>query len=353
MISGIAAKVSRQACCSFGARLTGHRTHFNQPKGGNELYRAGGISSLFRLPIQENQPEGLDACFVGVPMDIGCSNRSGTRHGPRAIRHESAVVRHISDNGACPFESLQVADIGDVPVIPYNMQRTIDCITDDFLRIVEANCVPLAMGGDHTMSYPILRAIKKRHGTVGLIQIDAHQDLQDEMLGEKVAHGTPFRRALEEDLVDPKHFVQIGLRGSMYESDMDEQIEWAKKQGVIQIPAYKCWHKSLTPLMNKIRSHFKDIPTYFTFDIDAIDPTNCPGTGTPEIAGLTPIQAVEIVRGLKGLNIIGGDVVEVNPQYDKGGITALMGANLLYEMLCILPGVKYMKMECGEDLMSC
>lgn len=202
----------------------GSRTCFNQPLPGNELYRAAGITSLFRLPIQESKPEGLDACFVGVPMDIGCSNRSGTRHGPRAIRYESAMIRHISDIGASPFESLQVADIGDVPVIPYNMQRTLDAITDYFTRIMEADCVPLAMGGDHTMSYPILRAIKKKHGTVGLIQIDAHQDLQDKMLGEKVAHGTPFRRALEEDLVDPKHFVQIGLRGSMNRSDIEEQI---------------------------------------------------------------------------------------------------------------------------------
>lgn len=262
MISWIAAKVSRQACFSVGARLT-CRTHFNQPKRGNELYRAGGISSLFRLPTQENQPEGLDACFVGVPMDLGCSNRSGTRHGPRAIRHESASVRHISDVGAHPFESLQVADIGDVPVIPYNMQRTIDCITDYFLRIVEANCVPLAMGGDHTMSYPILRAIKRKHGTVGLIQIDAHQDLQDEMLGEKVAHGTPFRRALEENLVDPKYFVQIGLRGSMYESDMDEQIQWAQKQVLstilINVQISNAQNVAISPFINFCDGHYHEL----------------------------------------------------------------------------------------------
>lgn len=149
------------------------------------------------------------------------------------------MIQCISDVGACPFESLQVADIGDVSVVPYNMQQTVHSITDYFLRITEANCVPLAMGGDHTMTYPILRAIKKRHGAVGLIQIDAHQDLQDEMLGEKVAHGTPFRRALEEDLVDPEHFVQIGLRGSMYESDIHEQIRWAEEQ-VCPDPSTHC-----------------------------------------------------------------------------------------------------------------
>ena len=203
-----------------------HLSSLNQPKPTSELYKAGGISSVFRLPIQESRPEGLDACFVGVPMDIGCSNRAGTRHGPRAIRQESAGIRLInSATGASPFHSLQVADIGDVPVIPYSMERTTDAITEHFSRILEANCIPLAMGGDHTMSYPILRAIKRKHGTVGLIQVDAHQDLEDTMHGERVAHGTPFLRALEEELIDPKHFVQIGLRGSLEDSDIDEQIK--------------------------------------------------------------------------------------------------------------------------------
>lgn len=196
---------------------------FNKPLTPDELYRAGGICSLFRLPLQESDPSGLDVCFVGIPMDIGCSNRSGTRHGPSAIRDESVLIRHICETGASPFESLQVADIGDVPIIPYNMQRTVDIITDYFLRIMDANCIPLAMGGDHTMTYPILRAMKRKHGTVGLIQIDAHGDLQDAMLGEKVAHGTTFKRALDEDLIDPKYMVQIGLRGSMYKEDIEEQ----------------------------------------------------------------------------------------------------------------------------------
>lgn len=203
---------------------------FNQPLTSGEMPKAGGICTLFRLPLQEARPEGLDVCFVGVPMDVGCSNRSGTRHGPRAIRQESVLIRHTNITGACPFESLQVADIGDVPVIPYNMQRTIDIITDHFLKIMDANCIPLAMGGDHTMTYPILRATKKKHGAVGLIQVDAHSDLQDSMLGEKVAHGTPFRRALDEGLVDPQFMVQIGLRSSMYEGDMEEQHRLPQEQ---------------------------------------------------------------------------------------------------------------------------
>ena len=222
---------SRSAFSLAQARV---RTLFNRPKAVTELCRPGGIASLFRLPVQESQPKGLDVCFTGVPMDIGCSNRSGTRYGPRAIRQESAMIRFLNNLGANPFESLQVADIGDVPVIPFNMQRTVDAITKYFLKIMEADCVPLAMGGDHTMTYPILRAIKEKHGTVGLIQIDAHQDLQDEMLGEKIAHGTPFRRALEEELVDPKHFVQIGLRGSMYETDIEEQFRWPQEQVIFR-----------------------------------------------------------------------------------------------------------------------
>ncbi len=202
---------------------------FNSPVGANEMPRSGGIASLFRLPVQESQPGGLDACFVGIPMDNGCSNRSGTRLGPRAIRNESVLIRYSNKTGALPFESLQVADIGDVPIVPYNMQRTIDIITEYFLKIMDANCIPLAMGGDHTMTYPILRAIKKKHGAVGLIQIDAHADLGDSMMGEKVAHGTPFMRAIEEELVDPRCMFQIGLRGSGYPEEI-ELCKWAQKQ---------------------------------------------------------------------------------------------------------------------------
>lgn len=232
-------------CCLDGARLPACTTalfshfapgnrclysqrSFNKPKDGNDLVRSGGISSLFRLPIQEADPKSLDVCFVGIPMDNGCSYRSGTRHGPRAIRYESSLIRHTNITGATPFESLQVADIGDVPIVPYNMQRTVDNITQYFMGIMDANCTPLTMGGDHTLTYPILRAIKKKHGAVGLIQVDAHSDLADTMSGEKVAHGTPFRRAIEEGLVNPKHMVQIGLRSSVYLGDFKNIFQWAE-----------------------------------------------------------------------------------------------------------------------------
>ena len=224
-------RLKSAASLSRGIVLRGYSQNtFNQPKDGGVLVRAAGISSVFRLPIQEDNPNGLDVCFVGIPMDNGCSTRSGTRMGPRAIRHESCMIRPTNGTGASPFESLQVADIGDVPVIPYSLQRTIDVITQYFTKIMAANCIPLAMGGDHTMTYPILRAIKEKHGPVGLVQIDAHHDLLDTSLGEKIAHGTPFRRAIEEGLLDPKMVIQIGLRGSIYSNDHVEIYDWAKEK---------------------------------------------------------------------------------------------------------------------------
>ena len=202
----------------------------NQPRSGDELVRFGGITSLFRLPVHEDDPSGLDACFVGIPMDHACSNRSGTRMGPRAIRQESCRIHPANITGACPFESLQVADIGDVPIIPYSIPRTVDIIAQYFRRIMESNCIPLAMGGDHTISYPILQAIKEKHGPVGLLLVDGHTDLQDNAMGEKVVHGTPFRRAIEEDLIDPELVVQIGLRGSMYPNETTDIYDWAKEK---------------------------------------------------------------------------------------------------------------------------
>ena len=211
--------------------VAGLNTEFNQPKSGNELPRFGGIATMMRLPLQENNPEGLSACFVGIPMDIGCSNRSGTRHGPRAIRQESSLLRPVNTTGAGPFESLQVADIGDVPINTYDIHKSLDIITEHYCRILKANCVPLTLGGDHTLTLPILRAMKEKHGAVGFIQVDAHADLAVAMFGEKIAHGTPFRRALEENLINPKHMVQIGLRGGLYgPGEFHDIFEWAQKQ---------------------------------------------------------------------------------------------------------------------------
>ncbi|XP_063614227.1 guanidinobutyrase-like [Penaeus indicus] len=311
---------------------------FNQPLSPDYMTRAGGIASFMRLPVQDDT-QGLDACLVGVPLDVGASNRSGTRMGPRQIRTESVLLRPNNQaTGAMPFDSLNVADVGDVPMNIYNLPEACKHIRSHYSELVKDGCIPLTMGGDHTITYPILQAIKDRYGTVCLLHVDAHNDVSDSMLGAKITHGTPFRRAVEEDLIDPKATVQIGLRGSSYTVDAHA---WQISKGFRIVQAHQCWHKSLEPLMKEVKAMMGDRPVYLSFDIDAIDPGFCPGTGTPEIGGLTPIQALEIIRGCRGLNLVGCDLVEVSPPYDFEGTTALTGANLLFEMLCVLPRVKY------------
>lgn len=310
----------------------------NQPLGGNEMPRFGGPATMMRLPTQEGT-EGLDACFVGVPLDIGTSNRPGARLAPRQIRDESRMLRPYNvATRAAPFDSLQVADIGDVAINTFNLLKSMDIIEEAYDEIIAGGCKPLTLGGDHTIVLPILRALKKKYGKIGIVHIDAHADVNDHMFGEKIAHGTPFRRALEEDLIDGDRVVQIGLRGTGYSA---EDFDWPRAQGFRVVPAEECWHKSLTPLMEEVREKVSGGPVYISFDIDGIDPAYAPGTGTAEIAGLTVPQALEVVRGCRGLDIVGGDLVEVSPPYDTTGNTALLGANLLYEMLCVLPGVHY------------
>nr|XP_045611786.1 guanidinobutyrase-like isoform X1 [Procambarus clarkii] len=308
----------------------------NKPLTSNEMARPGGITSFMRLPVHTDTRD-LDACFVGVPLDVGTSNRSGTRMGPRQIRSESVLLRpYNSATGACPYDFLNVADVGDVWINMYNLPEACVNIREYYMQLLSTNCIPLTIGGDHTITYPILQAFKARRGKVGLVHVDAHSDVSDTMLGAKINHGTPFRRAVEEELIDPHATVQIGLRGT---SHSPEPNAWQLSQGFRVVTAEECWYKSLVPLMEEVRAMMGDRPVYLSFDIDAIDPGFCPGTGTPEIGGLTPIQALEIVRGCRGLNLVGCDLVEVSPPYDFEGTTALTGANLLFEMLCALPGV--------------
>jgi guanidinobutyrase len=308
----------------------------NQPLGGNEMPRFGGPGTMMRLPAQATA-EGLDACFVGVPLDIGTSNRSGTRFGPRQIRAESALLRPYNmATRAAPFDSLQVADIGDVPTNPYDLKKSVAIIEAAYDAILAQGCRPLTLGGDHTLTLPILRAMNKRHGSLGLIHVDAHADINEAMFGERVAHGTPFRRAVEEDLLDTRRVVQIGLRGTGYAAD---DFDWPRRQGFRVVQTEECWHKSLAPLMAEVREQLGGGPVYLSFDIDSLDPAFAPGTGTPEVGGLTVMQGLEIIRGCRGLDLVGCDLVEVSPPYDPAGTTALVGANLLFEMLCVLPGV--------------
>jgi len=307
---------------------------FNQPLGGNDMIRTGGPATFMRLPAQEGA-EGLDACFVGIPMDIGTSNRPGTRLGPRQIRDESRMLRPFNmATGAAPFDRMQVADIGDVPINTFDLKKSVDIITDYFDNVLRHDVIPLTLGGDHTLTWPILRAMRNRYGPVALVHVDAHADINDEMFGEKVAHGCPFRRAWEDGCLINDKVFQIGLRGTGYSPD---DFNWARDKGWRVIQAEDCWHKSLSPLMEEIRAKIGDARVYLTYDIDSLDPAYAPGTGTVEVGGLTSVQGLEIIRGMAGLNIVGGDLVEVSPPYDPSGNTALTGANFLYEMLCALP----------------
>lgn len=310
----------------------------NQPISGNDLARFSGPNTFMRLPMATDL-SGLDVAFLGIPLDIGTSWRSGTRFGPKQVRSESAMLRPYNlGTGAAPFDSLQVADIGDLAINTFSLKESIRIISESYDDILKHDLIPMAIGGDHSITLPILRAIARKHGPVALVHVDAHADVNDEMFGEKEAHGTVFRRAYEEGLIVPDKTYQVGLRGTGYSAeDFREAAGW----GFQQFPAQELWGRSLSSLGAEIRRDIGDLPVYVTYDIDSLDPAYAPGTGTPEIGGLTTPQAMELIRALKGARIVGGDLVEVSPPYDTSGNTALTGANILYEMLCILPGVTY------------
>jgi len=311
---------------------------FNQPLGGNEMPRYAGPGTMFRLPAADNA-EGLDIAIAGVGLDIGTSNRTGARFGPRQIRNESVMVRpYCMATGAAPFDSFQIADVGDVALNSFDLLKSIDIIEAFYDDILRHDAKPATVGGDHTITLPILRALHRKHGPVAMVHVDAHADINDHQFGEKIAHGTIFRRAIEEGLIDAHKMVQIGLRTTGYSAD---DFDWSRKQGARVVTAEECWYQSLAPLMGEVRESFgKDVPTYLSFDIDGLDPSVAPGTGTPEPGGLMASQGVEIIRGCFGLNLVGCDLVEVSPPYDTSGNTSLLAANLLFEMLCSLPGCK-------------
>jgi len=310
----------------------------NQPISGNDLARFSGPNTFMRLPAV-NDLKGLDVAVLGIPLDIGTSWRSGTRFGPKQVRSESAMLRPYNlATGAAPFDSLQVADIGDLAINTFSLSDSLRIIADSYDAILNYDVMPLAIGGDHSITLPILRAMARRHGPVALIHVDAHADVNDEMFGERECHGTVFRRAHEEGLINPSKVYQVGLRGTGYSAeDFKEAAGW----GFQQFPAQELWGRSLATLGGEIRRDIGDLPVYITYDIDSLDPAYAPGTGTPEIGGLTTPQAMELIRAFRGLNVVGGDLVEVSPPYDPSGNTALTGANILYEMMCVLPGVAY------------
>ena len=295
--------------------------------------RYAGPVTFMRTPLVHD-PSKLDIALIGVPFDGGAENRPGQRHGPREVRNMSSLLRAIHHvTRVNPYELCRVGDVGDV---------LLDCVFDfeashaaimEFFRSVHASgAVPLSVGGDHSISLPILRAIAAT-GSLGLVHIDAHTDTCDEEFGSKYTHGTPFRRAVEEGMLDPKRTVQIGIRGAQ---NSEEGWTFSAGSGMRVIFMEEFTRLGVDAVVAEARRVVGDGPTYVSFDVDSLDPAFAPGTGTPEVGGITTVEAQALLRGLRGLDLIGGDVVEVSPPFDPSGNTALVGATMMYETLCLL-----------------
>ena len=291
------------------------------------------VSTFFRLPI-EKELNNLDYCICGVPWDGGTTNRPGARHGPREIRNASSLIRVYHPNSLkSPYDNFNVADIGDCPVNPADLNDTLKKIEKFYTKIASSNTIPISFGGDHLVSLPILRGLKNKK-PFGLFQFDSHSDTWDSYFGDyKYTHGTPFRRAIEEGLIDPNKYVILGLRGALYDPT---DLEWAKQQGVTIITIDDYYKMGLEKCIEKICKVLGNNDTYFTFDIDGIDPTFAPGTGTPEVGGFNVREAQQIIRSLNKLSLIGGDIVEVSPPFDVKNITSLVAATIGFEMLCTM-----------------
>lgn len=306
---------------------------FHQPVDAAKVPRFAGHSTFMRLPAVATA-DGLDIALVGIPWDGGTTNRAGARHGPREVRNLSSLMRrahHVS--GIAPFSLANVADVGDLTVNPINLMDGLGLIESGMRAIVAAGALPLSVGGDHLTTLPVLRAIAQK-GPVGMIHFDAHSDTNDTYFGNNpYTHGTPFRRAIEEKLLDPKRAVQIGIRGSVYDPG---EHDWAKAQGIRIIYMEEFVTRGAADVMEEARSIVGNADTFVTFDVDSIDPSMAPGTGTPEIGGFTTREAQEMVRLLDGVKIVGADVVEVAPPFDIGGMTALVGATIMFELLCVM-----------------
>ena len=306
---------------------------FNQPLSGLVTPRFGGIATWGRLPhVSLEDAIDIDIGVVGIPWDGGTTNRPGPRHAPRQMRDQSSMVRRMHQvTRVVPYDLCNVADLGDCPVNPANVDDALKRVETYFKKLVAKGIRPLSMGGDHLCSLPVLRALGEKK-PVGMIHFDAHTDLYDSYFGGfKYTHGTPFRRAIEEGVLDPKRTIQIGLRGSMYDND---DFEWGEKMGVRLVRIEEAVEKGPTVIMAEARKIVGDGETYVSFDIDMLDPVYAPGTGTPEIGGFTTREAQALLRELRGLNIVGADVVEVSPPFDPSGLTAYAGVVMMFEILC-------------------
>ncbi len=304
-----------------------------QPTDALEYARFTGIPTFMRLP-NITQPEELDIALIGVPFDGGTTYRPGPRFGPRHVRVQSAIIRPWNPVlKVNPFAKYRVADFGDLPVNPLSIEDTFQRIERGLTPVLDAGARTVCVGGDHSISLPILRAVAKKHGgPLCLVQFDAHNDLWDEYFGSKYSHGTPFRRAFEEGLLQDGGVLQVGLRGQVYGED---DFDFAREHKVRMVTAEEFHAKGMAPVQRHLKA-FRGKPVYVTLDIDCVDPAFAPGTGTPQVGGFTSAQIVELVRALRGLDILGCDLVEVSPPYDTGELTSLLAANLLFELLCVL-----------------
>jgi guanidinopropionase len=311
--------------------------------------RYTGIATFMRTALVRD-PAKLDIALIGVPFDGGAENRPGQRHGPREIRNMSSLIRTVHHvTRVNPYELCRIADMGDVPIASaFDLERSHAHITQFYHEVHDAGVVPLSAGGDHSISLPILRAIAADR-PVGMVHIDAHTDTADEELGSRFTHGTPFRRAVEEGLLDPKRTVQIGIRGAQ---NSEEGWDFSLESGMRVIFIEEFARLGAEAVMAEARRVLGDGPTYISFDVDSLDPAFAPGTGTPEVGGLTTIEAQRMLRGLRGLNLIGGDVVEVSPPFDPSGNTALVAATMMYEILCILAEAVARRKQLPEDSSS-
>jgi agmatinase len=306
----------------------------SQHRDSRQSPRFAQPATFMRLPHQPDLA-GVDVAILGVPFDSGTSYRSGARLGPREIRAQSSLIRPYSYfQKVSPFETLTVVDAGDVDAPPVGIEKAYEAIEAGVRRILDAGAIPMIAGGDHSISLPILRAVSGKHGPVSLVQFDSHIDTWGDYFGGKYFHGSPFRRAIEEALLAPGRYVQVGIRGPMYGEE--EDFAFQNAHGVETLDIVQVRRDGIPATIERIRRRVSG-PVYVTFDIDAVDPAFAPGTGTPEVGGLTSYEAQELVRGLAGLDLVGCDVVEVAPPFDgPGHITSLLAANLLFELLCVI-----------------
>jgi len=307
----------------------------NQPVSGAVLPRFAGIATFMRLPhVPLEAAEGIEIGLIGLPWDGGTTNRPGARHGPRALRDASTLMRRFNPaTSTAPFARANCADLGDVGCNPVDLIDTLDRVGDFYRALAARRIVPLSAGGDHLLSLPILRGIAA-NGPLGMVHFDAHSDTSDRYFGaSRYVHGTPFRRAIEEGLLDPRRIVQVGIRGSLYDAD---ELDWARAQGVRVLRIEEVEQAGLAATLAEARRVVGREKTYLSFDIDCLDPAFAPGTGTPEIGGFTTREALGLLRGLRGIDFVGADLVEVSPPFDAAGITALAGASLMWEILCLL-----------------